>query len=289
MREQTFSGLTDAYAPRKRGWKYAVGAAVIILAGFAYMRWAPDYWTRISVTRAPQVSAPATALPPLKASPAEAPVEAQIHSRTKFSETVAPKSIAPRNPLHPNRSTGKRRRPRQQTEVESRVRECGSSPSTDASQPESNRPPSGRPLPEASRSTAADQGSGASDLRAGATLSGGKHGRAGLLPKQRNCYGERSANRTQRQRSCCPISTCAEMVSPELRSGPASAGGCGQAGFSAGGPTIAQSGITGLPVREIKTIPRNKRPSSREGLLVLSSCFRFNGEDDCGVGPVDGD
>ena len=67
MREQTFSGLTDAYAPRKRGWKYAVGAAVIVLAGFAYMRWAPDSWTKIPATRAPQVSAPATALPPQNA------------------------------------------------------------------------------------------------------------------------------------------------------------------------------------------------------------------------------
>ena len=134
MREQTFSGLTDAYAPRKRGWKYAVGAAVIALAGFAYMRWAPDLRTKTSVTPAPQVSASATALPSQKASPAEAPVQVP-GGRQRRSPKFLPKQLCrnrqPRNRFHPNSLHLEMSPPNNKPEVESRCCECGSSPSTD--------------------------------------------------------------------------------------------------------------------------------------------------------------
>jgi hypothetical protein len=166
MREQTFSGLTDAYAPRKRGWKYAVGAAVIVLAGFAYMRWSPDFWTKISATRAPQVSTPATVLRPQKASPAEVPVEAPIEAKDEAKvpsepaaksvvpEPVAPKFVAPENVAPRNN----------EHEVEHRSANAGAGPRP--VQPVGVQSAAQKlPLPDASRQTVVDQGSDASDLR----------------------------------------------------------------------------------------------------------------------------
>lgn len=178
MREQTFSGLTDAYAPRKRGWKYAVGAAVIALAGFAYMRWAPDLRTKISVTPAPQVSASATALPPQKASPAEAPVQVPVEGKDESkvpAEAVTPKSAAS-EPVAPKFVASGNVAPRDNKhEVESRV----------ANAEARHRPiePVGvqsasqkLPLPEAPRQTVVDQGSDASDLRLAQRYLGGSMG-----------------------------------------------------------------------------------------------------------------
>ncbi len=185
MREQTFSGLTDAYAPRKRGWKYAVGAAVIILAGFAYMRWAPDYWTKISVTRAPQVSAPATALPPLNASPAEAPFEAKIPAETDAPKSVAPKSVAPK-PIAPEsvvsgsvapgnvaaRNNNNNNKEREAEKLSANAEARRGTAATAGVQSASQR----SPLLDASRSTAADLGSGAPDLRLAQRYLGGSMG-----------------------------------------------------------------------------------------------------------------
>jgi hypothetical protein len=84
--EQTFSGLSDSGAPQRRGWKYLLGAAVIVAAGFAYVQWASGPRTSVpSATAPPQTSAPATAAPPANSAPA-APSTA---------ETIAPKSISP--------------------------------------------------------------------------------------------------------------------------------------------------------------------------------------------------
>jgi hypothetical protein len=88
----SFGGLSDTYPAPRRGWKYVVGVAVIVLAGFAYVRWHPEFWTNVASTRTPQVSAPAPTLSLPNASPAEAPSEARVPA-----ETIAPKSVAPKN------------------------------------------------------------------------------------------------------------------------------------------------------------------------------------------------
>jgi hypothetical protein len=174
MREQTFGGLTDAYAPRKRGWKYAVGATVIVLAGFAYMRWAPASGTKISVTRAPQVSAPASALGPQKALPAEVPVEAPVETKVPAeavtpksvaSESVAPKSVAAESVALPNKEHEADSRPanadaRHRTIVPARVQSAAQK----------------SPLLDASRQTVVDQGSGAPDLQLAQRYLGGSMG-----------------------------------------------------------------------------------------------------------------
>jgi hypothetical protein len=181
MREQTFSGLTDAYAPRKRGWKYAVGAVVIVLAGFAYMRWSPDFWTKISATRAPQVSTPATASRPQKASPAEVPVEAPFEvpveakdevkvpaepaAKSVVPEPIAPKFVAPENVAPRNNE--------HEVEHRSANAEAGHRPV----QPVGVQSAAQKlPLPDASRQTVVDQGSDASDLRLAQRYLGGSMG-----------------------------------------------------------------------------------------------------------------
>ena len=92
LREWAFSGLSDTYPPPRRGWKYVVGVVVIALAGFAYVRWHPELWTKVATTGTPQVNAPAPALP----SPVEAPAEPKVPA-----ETIAPKSVAPESPAEP--------------------------------------------------------------------------------------------------------------------------------------------------------------------------------------------
>jgi hypothetical protein len=86
LREQTFTSLDDSDVPRSRGWKYLAAAAVIVLAGFAYMQWVPGASTRVATSNPPQVSAPASELPPENASPSEA---------KSSPETVAPRPVVP--------------------------------------------------------------------------------------------------------------------------------------------------------------------------------------------------
>ncbi len=77
LSDQAFSSLSDSNTSPGRGWKYLAGAAVIVLAGLAYLHWAPEFRTKVASTNAPQVSAPATALPPENSSTgAKAPAEA---------------------------------------------------------------------------------------------------------------------------------------------------------------------------------------------------------------------
>src|SRR5271166_3621872 len=64
QRNQAFTSLDDYDAPRSRGWKYLVGAALIVLASLAYVEWAPTVRTRVTTTTAPQTSAPMAAFPP---------------------------------------------------------------------------------------------------------------------------------------------------------------------------------------------------------------------------------
>lgn len=75
LRDQTFSSLDGSNAPPRRAWKYLVGAAAIVLAGFAYLQWASGPNTK--------VESPPAALPTENSSPALAKSPAQ---------TVAPES-----------------------------------------------------------------------------------------------------------------------------------------------------------------------------------------------------
>ncbi|MGA9799589.1 MAG: hypothetical protein WBQ68_11305 [Terriglobales bacterium] len=101
LREQTFNSLDDYEIPRSRGWKYLTAAAVIVLAGFAYMQWVPGARTRVATDNPPQVSAPASELPPANASPSEA---------KSSPETVAPKPVVP-NAIAPESKMGNAPKP----------------------------------------------------------------------------------------------------------------------------------------------------------------------------------
>jgi hypothetical protein len=61
VREQRFSSLSEFDTEPRRGWKYALAAVVIILAGFAYMQWNSWNTTRVAsavTTPGPQMSDP---------------------------------------------------------------------------------------------------------------------------------------------------------------------------------------------------------------------------------------
>jgi len=65
LRNPGFSSLDDSDPQNHRGWKYLVGIVVIVLAGFAYMNWAPELQTLVSprTATAPQVTDTGAALP----------------------------------------------------------------------------------------------------------------------------------------------------------------------------------------------------------------------------------
>ena len=165
LRDQELSLPNDSDAPRKRGWKYLVGAAVIVLAGFAYVQWVPGSWTNVATSPSPQVSAPAPALPPQNSSPAEAKVPAEIIA----PKSVAPESVAPNSEsVAPNSKEREAQNPSATAEARHRtVMPAGIQPATQRS-----------PLPAAttSRQTLADQGSGDTDLRLAQRYLGGSMG-----------------------------------------------------------------------------------------------------------------
>jgi hypothetical protein len=43
LRDRAFSSLEVSDAPKQRGWLYLAGALAIVLAGFAYLQWAPGF------------------------------------------------------------------------------------------------------------------------------------------------------------------------------------------------------------------------------------------------------
>jgi hypothetical protein len=98
LRDPMFSGLQGSDAPPARGWKYLAGAAVIVLAGFAYLHWSPEFQTRVAPSaNAPQVSVPA-AFPPKASSPVEARSPAEtIAPESKAREAQNPSASAPAN------------------------------------------------------------------------------------------------------------------------------------------------------------------------------------------------
>lgn len=78
LRDRAFSGLDGSDSPQRRGWKYAVAAFVLVLAGLAYLQWAPRLRTGMTTsTTTPPVSAPAASLPE-SSSPAEPKLPAEV-------------------------------------------------------------------------------------------------------------------------------------------------------------------------------------------------------------------
>ncbi|MGH9504482.1 MAG: hypothetical protein ACRD20_16645 [Terriglobales bacterium] len=62
LRDKGFASLETYDEPQRQGWKYLVGALVLVAAGFAYLHWAPKPRTgAVSsiAASAPQVSPPA--------------------------------------------------------------------------------------------------------------------------------------------------------------------------------------------------------------------------------------
>lgn len=151
--DQELSLPDDSDAPRGRGWKCLVGAAMIMLAGFAYVQWVPGSWINVATTHAPQVSAPTTALPPQNSSPAEAKVPAEIIA----PKSVAPESVAPSSEsVAPDSQESEAQNPSATAEARHQtVVSAGIQPVTQKS-----------PLPTApiSRRRLADQGSDTPDL-----------------------------------------------------------------------------------------------------------------------------
>jgi hypothetical protein len=97
LSDEAFSGLGDPVAPRKRGWKYLAGAALIVVAGFAYVQWVPGPLTRVAApANARRVTAAATSFPPETSLPAESEGPARtITPESAVPESVAPESVAP--------------------------------------------------------------------------------------------------------------------------------------------------------------------------------------------------
>jgi hypothetical protein len=163
LSDRAFSGLDDSDSRRKRGWKYLVGAAVLVLTGFAYMQWAPGSLTRLVSSPAPRVSAPEAALPPEVRSPAEAKVPAE----TIVPESVVPKSVAPESVAPEPRS-----REAKDPSVTAEARDQAATPTGIQSAAQK------APLLDATSShqTLTDQGNSAPDVRLAQRYLGGSMG-----------------------------------------------------------------------------------------------------------------
>ncbi len=111
LSDEAFGDLGDPVAPRKRGWKYLAGAAVIVVAGFVYVQWFPGPLTRmVSPTDTRSVTAPATSFPPETSLPAESKGPAEtITPESAVPESVAPESAAPES-VAPESATAEARR-----------------------------------------------------------------------------------------------------------------------------------------------------------------------------------
>ena len=190
-------GSLDDSDPQNRGWKYLVGVFVIILAGFAYVNWAPELRTLVSPRTATtrQVSDTGPALPH------ENPAPAVAKSSAQASAPVPPESTASEGqPLSaPRVSDAGAALPRENPSPavakssaqatapvppESTASE-GQPPSAAAEARERSIAPSGiqravqkspRPATATSRQTVVDQESNASDLRLAQRYLGGSMG-----------------------------------------------------------------------------------------------------------------
>ena len=148
LRDRAFSGLDGSDAPPRRGWKYLVGAVVMVLAGFAYLQWASTPRTRMAPTTiaVPQVEAPAAALP----------IDSSSAETKRPAETTSPESKEPEAQKPAAAAEGHGR-----TAVPAGI------------QPASQKSPV---LDAAPRLTQASQESGVSDLRLAQRYLGGSMG-----------------------------------------------------------------------------------------------------------------
>jgi hypothetical protein len=86
MPDPVFSGIADSDVPPSHGWKYLAAAAVIVVAGFAYLQWTSGNAKTVSTAISPQLSAP-TAPPPQEGfSPSAA---------KRPTNTIVPRPVAP--------------------------------------------------------------------------------------------------------------------------------------------------------------------------------------------------
>ena len=238
MRDQAFSGLDGPHTPHRQGWKYLAGAFVLVLAGFAYLQWAPRPRTGVgSSPTSPQVSAPAASLPQ-NSSPAE------IQStRNDFAGI--------------QRARGSGYRNRRGSRSPSRAgRSSAGLPEISVTQ---------RPT------VATGPGSrGGRRLRSAArpALSRRQHGRAGFL-RSRETIVE-GGQQTERRRSGAVVGPlfARRRRSPQLRSGASSPRCRLQAGSPAGSSTLARSGIAGLPLRK----PANDRKAEDPRITRVFGC-----------------
>ena len=106
LRDPRFTGLGGFETPPRRGWKYLLGAAIIGLAGFAYVRWSQEIVAPVSTAAmphesvsvqkeratapAPQVSTSAQQLPLNSPS-----AEAQRAAQTVSSASQPPEALSP--------------------------------------------------------------------------------------------------------------------------------------------------------------------------------------------------
>jgi hypothetical protein len=152
LRNPGLSYLDDS-DPQNRGWKYLVGVVVIVLAGFAYVNWAPELQTLVSprTATAPQVSDTGAALPRENPSPAVAKRAAQATAPVP-PESTASEGQPPSAPAEARERT---------------IAPSGNQPAVQQS-----------PLlaTATSRQTVADQESNASDLRLAQRYLGGSMG-----------------------------------------------------------------------------------------------------------------
>ena len=91
LRDRAFTGLDGSDTPPRRTWKYLVGAMVLVLAGFAYLQWAPK--PRPSTTGTPQMSTSAASPSLENSSPAETKPPTEVIS-PESKEPVAQNSAA---------------------------------------------------------------------------------------------------------------------------------------------------------------------------------------------------
>ena len=92
LRDRAFSGLDGSDGPQRRAWKYLLGAFVLVLAGFAYLQWAPRPRAGVaSSTRCAAGECPGGFAPPEDSSPAES----KLHA-----EAISPESKATRGSEH---------------------------------------------------------------------------------------------------------------------------------------------------------------------------------------------
>ena len=142
-------------------------------------------------------------------SSAEAPVNAKIPAETGVPKSVAPKSIAPESVVLESVTPGNAAARDNTTSCEV-LRERRSSSSKSCT----SRNPVGCPQVPACRRL--QTRAAALPICGWPNVIWGEAWACAIPRKQRNCYGERSANKTQLPPCSCPISTCAVTVCPAV-------------------------------------------------------------------------